>query len=51
MITTDFLQAKYALSRYDGKSSLEIATQLDISKRTADSHLFNARRERRQFMS
>uniref|UniRef100_UPI0040286398 sigma-70 family RNA polymerase sigma factor n=1 Tax=Prevotella sp. TaxID=59823 RepID=UPI0040286398 len=40
----------YRLSRYEGKSTADIASALGISPRTAESHLFCARKEMRQFM-
>lgn len=40
----------YTLSRYDGMTTAEIATALDISPRTAETHLFAARKEVRQRM-
>lgn len=38
----------YRLSRFDGKSTAEIAVALGISPRTAESHLFIARKEIRK---
>lgn len=40
----------YTLSRYDGMTTAEIAATLDISPRTAESHLFAARKEVRRLM-
>lgn len=40
----------YRLNRYEGKSTVDIAAALGISPRTAESHLFCARKEMRQFM-
>lgn len=40
----------YRLSRFGGKSTDDIASVLGISPRTAESHLFCARKEMRQFM-
>lgn len=38
----------YSLSRFDGKSTAQIAVALGISPRTAESHLFIARKEIRK---
>lgn len=40
----------YSLNRFDGKSTTEIAVALGISPRTAESHLFIARKEIRKSM-
>lgn len=40
----------YRLNRYEGKSTVDIAAALGISPRTAESHLFCARKEMRQYM-
>lgn len=39
----------YSLNRYDGKTSPEIATELNLSCRTVENHLFIGRREMRDF--
>lgn len=40
----------YRLSRFEDKTTADIAKVLGISNRTAESHLFLARKEIRQFM-
>lgn len=40
----------YRLSRFEDKKAKEIADELNISKRTIESHLFSARKEIRQFI-
>lgn len=40
----------YRLSRFKDKTTADIAKVLGISNRTAESHLFSARKEIRQFM-
>ena len=39
----------YALSRYEGKTSAEIAEEMQLSRRTVENHLFIGRREMREF--
>lgn len=39
----------YSLNRFDGKSSPEIASELNLSCRTVENHLFLGRREMRDF--
>ena len=39
----------YALSRYEGKISAEIAEEMQLSRRTVENHLFIGRREMREF--
>lgn len=39
----------YSLNRYEGKTSPEIATELNLSCRTVENHLFIGRREMRDF--
>lgn len=41
----------YCLSRYEGRSIVEIATQLHISPRTVEAHLFAGRKAVREHMS
>ena len=39
----------YILSRYEDKTSIEIAEELHLSRRTVENHLFLGRREMREF--
>ncbi|WP_336533542.1 sigma-70 family RNA polymerase sigma factor [Bacteroides acidifaciens] len=39
----------YTLSRYEDKSSAEIAEEMQLSRRTVENHLFIGRREMREF--
>lgn len=40
----------YSLNRFEGKSSPEIAVELNLSRRTVENHLFIGRREMREFL-
>lgn len=39
----------YTLNRFEGKSSPEIANEMNLSRRTVENHLFIGRREMRDF--
>lgn len=40
----------YYLTRFKGLSSVEIATRLNVGKRTVECHLFMARKEMRTYL-
>ena len=43
-------RAVYMMNRFEGKSSPEIARELNISVSTAENHLFTSRKEVREYM-
>ena len=44
-----FTIARYTLNRFEDKSSPEIASELELSCRTVENHLFLGRRDMRDF--